>query len=152
MCDCTRLMEIYVKHNDVTNVRFPHLNKFETDGYLPYVGILGGDETHVYICMDCGKIQNWEPISDEEVEALEGYEEHLEELDVRAKTVAFFDKLKPEPTISAVVLEKNHIIAVLKDAFGKEWEKNADAMQVLRDELATATGNTLKAIKMILGE
>jgi hypothetical protein len=145
-------MEIYVKHNDVTNVRFSHLKNFETQGYLPYVGILGGDETHVYICMDCGKIRDWEPISDEEVEALEGYEEHLEKLDAKKVKNAEVKAALPEPVINATVLEKNHIIAVLKDAFGSEWEKNPDAIQMLRDELSTATGTTLKAIKMILGE
>jgi hypothetical protein len=31
------------------------------------IGIFGGDYTTIKVCMDCGKIQNWETISDEEV-------------------------------------------------------------------------------------
>ena len=74
MCDCSRVVKIYLKHNDTAHTRIPHLN-FEKEGYLPYIGILGGDDTQISICLDCGKIQNWVPISDDEIKETDEYKE-----------------------------------------------------------------------------
>jgi hypothetical protein len=55
-----------MKHNDLASVTVRRLN-IDRDDYLPHVGIFGGDDTQFTVCMECGQIQNWKPISDAEL-------------------------------------------------------------------------------------
>lgn len=66
MTCCTRLMSIFAKHDDRAGVNVDHLDIHRHDG-MPHIGVFGGDYTRLTLCMDCGKIQDWEPISDDEM-------------------------------------------------------------------------------------
>ena len=150
MCKCNRVIEVYMKHNDLSSVSIPHL-KFSTDGYLPDFGILGGSQTDLTICMDCGKIQGWIPISDSDIIRSELYA-IKEELDSLTKEE---DKAKKSGSfgpavISPTTIEKAYIEQVLKDQFGNDWATNPEVKSILEGELTTSTGKTLAAVKMIL--
>jgi hypothetical protein len=70
-------MHIGGKCNDMSHLQIPHLN-VDHDGYMPHLGIFGGDYIELSICMDCGTIQNWEPVTDEMVAENEELEEARE--------------------------------------------------------------------------
>lgn len=76
-CGSVRLMEISCKHNDLASLNVAHLDIKEYYGNFPYVGSFGGDYTDLTVCLDCGQIQNWKPISDDELLADEQLQEHL---------------------------------------------------------------------------
>lgn len=83
MCKCgsTRTMSIFAKHSDLAGLNIPHLN-IEHHGYMPYLeNGLGGDDLTLEICMDCGQIQDWEPITDEMVLKCEEFEGHMSDGD-----------------------------------------------------------------------
>jgi len=146
MCKCDRIINVYMKHNDIAVTNFKHLG-FEMEGYLPYVGgVFGGDDTNIDICMDCGKIQNWKPITDEEVFDLDEYKAEQKE---EQQLVSQYEESNAS---IAVTLERNLIVAVLGDNFGWNWRENSDAKEMLTAELSTSTGKTLEAIKLILKE
>lgn len=65
-CDHKRRMHLSMKHNDLACITVNHLN-IDRDDYLPSVGIFGGDYTDFTVCMQCGQIAGWKPISDEEM-------------------------------------------------------------------------------------
>lgn len=65
-CKHKRVANLFFKHNDLAVLEVPHL-KIEHDGYLPYIGILGGDDTNLTICLDCGQVIGWEPIPDAQI-------------------------------------------------------------------------------------
>jgi hypothetical protein len=65
-CGSIRMIKINAKCNDLAFIEIPHL-KADHDGYIPYLGIIGGDYLDLTICLDCGQIQNWEPIPDTEI-------------------------------------------------------------------------------------
>ena len=94
-CDSGRLIMISGKCNDAASMSIPHLD-FDHHGTTPHIGLcdgVGGDYLELTICLDCGKIQDWEPKTDEELmgtlvdEGLvegksldEGYDDEVEEL------------------------------------------------------------------------
>lgn len=64
---CVRVMHVNAKQDDRGGVSIPHLD-LDHDGYVPHgLGIGGGDYLRFTVCLDCGKIQNWEPLSDDDV-------------------------------------------------------------------------------------
>ena len=73
-------VELYLKHNDLATIILlddDGNNIQEKNGYIPYVGNIGGDDTHLIIENETGKIIGWKPIlslkTDDEDE--EGYDE-----------------------------------------------------------------------------
>jgi hypothetical protein len=63
------IVTLYLKHNDRAVFDF---EDFNLDGYLPAVGILGGDSTTLKIDNETGQIIGWKPIlSDQLREFLE---------------------------------------------------------------------------------
>lgn len=67
LCSSNRLMEINGHSRDCFNCEIPHLN-IEHDGYAPELpNICNGDDISFTFCLDCGKIQNYEPLSDGEL-------------------------------------------------------------------------------------
>lgn len=69
--ECTEFFNFSCKHDDRAEFSVKHLKK---DGFtgMPSLGLFGGDYTKMSICMECGKIKNWIPITDEDVEELLG--------------------------------------------------------------------------------
>jgi alkylated DNA repair dioxygenase AlkB len=69
-------MDIYGKCNDVAHCVIDHL-QVDHKGYLPELNSMFSDEISLSICMDCGQIQNWEPIADKTVLGDESIQEEL---------------------------------------------------------------------------
>jgi hypothetical protein len=66
-CEHKRTLRFFAKHDDRAVLQVPHLN-IEAEGYMPYVGVLGGDDTSLTICADCGQIIGWKPVTDEDLQ------------------------------------------------------------------------------------
>lgn len=155
MCKCERLMSIGGKCNDLASFQVDHLD-IDHNGYMPYVGNgIGGDYINLTICMDCGKVQNWKPITDEAVLANEEFEELFEQRRLAEEEKAIREhEAKNEPAvITPLIIEKNKISAVLADAYGKDWKTNVKVLRLLRVELNEPDGKlpiTIQAINSIL--
>lgn len=67
-CDHPRKMSLSMKHDDRIAVVVPHLGVDYYDGYMPRIGVFGGDDTNITVCLDCGQIMNWAPITDQQIE------------------------------------------------------------------------------------
>ena len=67
-CKCERILCLGGKVSDLSNTSIPHLG-VEHEGYVPYISpaLGGGDYIKLELCMDCGRIQNFEPITDANV-------------------------------------------------------------------------------------
>ena len=72
-CNSERIASVGCKHNDAFSLSVPHLN-IAYRGYAPCISVadetrlfLGGDYTRFTFCLDCGQIQNFAPISDEDL-------------------------------------------------------------------------------------
>jgi hypothetical protein len=64
------ILSISVKCSDLcyTEYKDKNGNVTETDGYVPRkIGIGGGDYVNLEIDMETGQIQNWKPVTDEQV-------------------------------------------------------------------------------------
>ena len=72
-CECgsDRILQISAKHDDRCSFQVPHLDVVVDENML-YVGPFGGDYTNLEICMDCGRVQDWEAITDEDIKAAMG--------------------------------------------------------------------------------
>ncbi len=74
-CGSTRLMSVSGKCNDTTGVQVGHLG-IEYCDYVPsHIGLGGGDYIRFKVCLDCGQLQNWNPVSDDDLKAALGIEE-----------------------------------------------------------------------------
>jgi hypothetical protein len=62
-CTHSRTLSAYLKHDDRTDIKIPHLNYHKNSTY-PSGGIFRGDDTQFTVCMTCGQIMNWELIED----------------------------------------------------------------------------------------
>ena len=75
-CECgsERIISLSGKTSDLANTSY---NEFQKDGYVPYdLGIGGGDYIEFEFCADCGKIQDFHSLTDEEIaSAIVGDEE-----------------------------------------------------------------------------
>lgn len=61
---------INMKHNDLVFMSLDNENDvevFEHDGYMPDMGMLGGDQTELTIDNATGKIIGWKPITPQDV-------------------------------------------------------------------------------------
>ena len=158
MCDHTRVIELYLKHNDLTDIKIKHLD-IDIDGeYVPHIGNLGGDDTNLDICLDCGQVLDWEPITDEEILQDDTIERHLEKTAARREREQErkTGKATPmDPAIAAipVVIRRNKIVAILTEHFGPEWTKNPDAKECVEGDIRTETnGHELAALYDIMEE
>jgi hypothetical protein len=71
-CQHPSRVSLFLKHDDHATATF-HLDDrtvLECNGYLPYIGELGGDETSLDICLRCGAVIGWKPICDEDVKSI----------------------------------------------------------------------------------
>lgn len=66
MCLHSKQIDVYMKHNDLAGISADHLDLCY-DGYMPNIGIFGGDETNLKICCDCGYIIGWKPLTDKKL-------------------------------------------------------------------------------------
>lgn len=62
-CGSSNIATISMKHDDRTSIIHKSTNLQHHSSYMPHIGILGGDQTTLQICLDCGNIQNWQPIN-----------------------------------------------------------------------------------------
>lgn len=66
-CDGNRLLSVSGKSNDLCWAEVPHLG-LESDGYAPIVkGVCHGDYVEVTVCLDCGTVQGFKPMSDKDI-------------------------------------------------------------------------------------
>lgn len=74
-CTHDRTISINAHSSDLNNIEVPHLG-IEKDGYLPFIkGIGGGDDVNIEICLDCGTVVGFDPMTDDEVKAALGVED-----------------------------------------------------------------------------
>ena len=71
-CGSDRIAHVHAKHSDCVSFRADHLD-LHTDGSVPYVNyvngdrFLGGDYLNLVFCLDCGRLQNFVKIDDDEI-------------------------------------------------------------------------------------
>ena len=66
-CNHERTLHVGAKASDMQNFSVPHLD-LEHDGYAPQIpGLCGGDYIELTVCLDCGHLVGFEPMSDEEI-------------------------------------------------------------------------------------
>ena len=62
-CGSNRIMFIQAHCRDCFNMSYENM---DYDGYvLADIGIGSGDDVCLDICLDCGQIQDWRPVTDE---------------------------------------------------------------------------------------
>lgn len=67
MCEHKRILEVGAKASDLQNFAVPHL-ELEHNGYAPHITHLcSGDYIEFSICLDCGVVVGFKPISDEDI-------------------------------------------------------------------------------------
>ena len=69
MCDCAKplILNISGKTSDMCCYKIPALG-IDKDGYVPYgLGVGGGDYLTVSVCLACGKLQKFTPMTEDEV-------------------------------------------------------------------------------------
>lgn len=159
-CGSNRIAEVRGKCADLSTTSIPHLD-FEHEGYVMDLGVGSGDNVELSFCLDCGHIQGFLPISDEEITEMEEFdlkpgaqrrharyygEEHLaQDSDgPQAKT--------PEPDVMSMkIVEMQRITKLLVGAFGADWQADAEAIEILHDELKIAASTaTREAIEELL--
>lgn len=72
MCECgsSRTMTLNGKVSDMFSMHIPHMS-VDHNGYVPWGFSVGnGDYLRMNICMDCGRIQNFKPLTDDTVREL----------------------------------------------------------------------------------
>lgn len=67
----TQVVSVSFKHNDAAQIEVLQRGKtlFEHDGYMPYVGVFGGDYTELKIDNETGRILDWVPLKIEDLVA-----------------------------------------------------------------------------------
>ena len=71
-CGGERIASVNSKASDLHYWSYKNI---EHDGYLPDCsGIGGGDCVDFSYCLDCGQIQNWTPVTDEDIQNDEEFE------------------------------------------------------------------------------
>lgn len=71
MCDCAKplVLDIEGKTSDMCFYRVSALD-IEGEGYVPSgLGVGGGDYLRVKVCLACGKLQNFKPLTEENIRA-----------------------------------------------------------------------------------
>jgi hypothetical protein len=71
-CGSERIANVNGKCSDMCHINVNHLDDIDYAGYVPSIGIGSGDYMRFSFCLDCGQIQKFKPVTDEELqEALE---------------------------------------------------------------------------------
>jgi len=66
-CGSNRILKLTAKCDDRCDKRVDHLN-YHRDGNVPYLDFLGGgDYLQISVCLDCGVLQKFTPVDDEEL-------------------------------------------------------------------------------------
>lgn len=161
MCECKRIVSVNGKCNDLAYMTINHL-KFEHDGYLPYVGKFGGDYIDINVCLDCGKIQDWQPVSDQDIKDLDEYQDKFgdggEEDDEDSPSTITLESLRNPRSLSEeelVASEHGAALVAIEHAFGRNWRVDPKVKRWLQVQLESpddVNPTTLKAIQLILDE
>lgn len=142
-CECGshRIMEIYAKHNDLASMTVRHLH-VRVDGYLPYIGIFGGSELNLTVCMECGRLQKFKQITDDEIERSGEVKETIRrQVNKQIKKRKLEESLPPEPeTFSLKDVARQKVVVLLINEFGLDWRRNAEAKLILEEALRVAEG------------
>ena len=156
-CTHSRTVELCLCHDDTAMMDIAHL-KVHHDGYLPYIGILGGDDTNLEICLDCGQVIGWKPITDEEILKDTSINELLEEKAQEEQRKAEHKRsAASEPsTITLADIKLNNRVAqfrrLLEQQFGPNWHKSAEAKQLAESTTASAVPLDAQAGARLLKE
>lgn len=149
-CECTRIMSLFGKHSDLANASIPHL-ELEHDGYMPYLGPFGGDDFSIDVCMDCGKIQDWEPITDEKAKEAFGDDEEDDDDEAPIKApVIDTDKVYEPKSFSMVDVKEQFYTKILKGEYGDNWQTNPEAIDLLMNDKAHLPQAEQQAIERLL--
>lgn len=74
-CESNRILQLNAKSSNLNFVEVPHLD-IERDGCVPNISFIGGgDYVELDVCLDCGHIQNFHQLNDEEIKDAFGIEE-----------------------------------------------------------------------------
>lgn len=145
-----RIIKISGKCSDLAYMTIDHLG-IEHDGYMPHLGLLGGDYINLSIDMDTGLIIGWEPITDEMVKAddtlfPDGHPDEDEETEVHHSA---------EAEVASFTMAHVHVQrfnGILVGAFGADWMSNPEAREILQQELTKYThGHEHDALIKLLG-
>ena len=69
---CTRIIEVSGKTGDLCDIWYKGKSR---DGYVPdNLGIGSGDYLEFDVCAECGRIQDFNPLADEEIFAALGHD------------------------------------------------------------------------------
>jgi len=143
-CGSNRIAHVQGKCSDMSSAEIPHLS-FEHDGYVMDLGVGGGDYVEVTFCLDCGQLQNFTPVTDEEIFEMEEY--NLKSARFYGEERVTHDSEGPQPkepepgVISMKHIEKNRIKTLLIHSYGPDWASSDDAGEVLLDTAADITIN-----------
>lgn len=69
---------LFMKHDDTASLIIDNEKDeeiFDHQGYMPEVGVFGGDQTELVIDNETGKIIDWKPITQEELDGLKQTED-----------------------------------------------------------------------------
>lgn len=146
------MAHIGMGHNDVARFEVPHLD-FVSEGYVPFVGVLGGDYTALEVCLDCGRIQGWERITDKMIRETREYSScEAGRLEAEARRERELAEDTSPPVIDMAHMERQRIVMLLTDAFGPDWLGSEEAREILINEAFTAKGPTLNAVLGLIRE
>lgn len=110
-CGSDRILCIGGKVSDMGHFNIPHLG-VEHHGSMPYEitpSLCHGDYIEMEICMDCGRVQNFEPVTDDDVreheelgelvdpdkgQPIEGYATGQEAVAIEKRADSFLDIIR----------------------------------------------------------
>ena len=157
-CGSHRIMNFNGKCADLSSTSIDHLN-FETDGYVPSYGLGGGDYVRIDVCLDCGQIQDWTPITDEDIKTSEEYimkfgESEEEEVNEDVEPVITLTKVTTAGVqISEANTEYVRIRHLIINSFGLNYRNSEEACEILIGELVNDNPDATKdAIRQLLKE
>jgi len=69
-CEHKQVLTIYSHGKDMQSFAVPHLN-IEYDGYAPDIeGVCCGDDVNLDLCLDCGVVVNFVPMTDKQIKGV----------------------------------------------------------------------------------
>jgi len=163
-CGSDRIAYINGKTRDLNSISIDHLN-FEHDGYMMDIGVGSADYIEFDLCLDCGQVQGFTPVTDEMI--MESEEYNLKRPGVVDSSIkepiSEYEKTpRPDPQgrtsheapLTRKYMEKKRVITLMQDAFGPLWQKNEDAIDILKTTLGKPeSGPALReAIEELLNE
>jgi len=154
-CGSNRIAGIHGKCSDLGSVSIPHLD-FEHQGYQMDLGVGSGDYIDFELCLDCGQVQDFVPISDEEIKASEEWE-MVKGTEEEQEREAELDASEPA-VFSMAEVEYRKINQLLNANFGNNWRFDKMNQQQIREILTNSletddcSDALRKAIFKCLGE